>query len=257
MIYKANSTFSKTYHYAVAMVRKESGSTSMGFIVALFESIFAFVMIMLLMLLVRTMGVAIRGEFGYYILSGMSMFMIHNKVVSAIIGKKKTDPMLPILAISRGMMIVGTIIYELYMQFIIMIIFYVGCYIYYQKSPVHNWPGVAYCYLFMILWSVALGTLISSIMPINEPMISKLMIIYKRLSIITSGKMIPGNMIVMMGSLKALFLINPSFHLIDQLRSHVFTHYVPHVTNIVYPIQISCIFFCIAAILYFGIDKIR
>ncbi len=255
MIYKTTVTFQKLFHYAVGMVRQESGSTSMGFLKAIFETLFMFFSMMLIMLLIRGFGVQIRGEFGFYILSGVSLFLMHNKVIGALLDKKGNDPMLAILSISRGMMIVGSIIHVVYMQFIITALLFMALVIYYGNIPVFNWNMLIFCYLINILWSVSLGSLFLALSPLSEYVITKISMVYRRVGMVTSGKMIPGNLLGLMGKFKGLFLINPLFHLIDQTRGALFQHYVPFVSNIYYPIQMSAAVFIVSSIIYFSLKN--
>lgn len=255
MIFKTTVTFQKLFHYAVGLVRQESGSTSMGFLKALMESMFTFLIIMSIMLLLRGIGVKIRGEFGFFVLSGVALFMMHNKIISTLSQTTSTNQMLSILSISKGMMIVGSLLHVVYMQLAVTTIFYFALVIYYGYSPVQDWNMVIFCLLLTILWSIALSILFLSIMPLNPPIIKKITTLYRRIGMITSGKMIPGNLLAIIGKMGGLFIYNPLFHIIDQMRGGVFQHYVPGVSNLVFPIQTTCGVFTLSAIIYFALKN--
>ena len=255
MIYKTTVTAQKLFHYAVGMVRQESGSTSMGFLKALLENLFMFFSIMIIMLLLRGIGVNIRGEFGFFVLSGVALFMLHNKIITALMLKKGTDPMLAILSISRGMMILGAIIHTVYMQFFVTCILFFGCVIIYGTVPVFDWNMLIFCYLLTILWSVSLGSIFLALLPLSPEIFKKIAMMYRRVGMVTSGKMIPGNLLGLMGRFQGLFLFNPLFHLIDQSRGAMFQHYVPNVSNIYFPIQMSAAVFAVSSIIYFALKK--
>ena len=227
----------------------------MGFLVALGETMFAFVLVMLIMFLLRGVGVKIRGEFGFYVLSGISLFLVHNKIFGALSKSKGSNPMLPIMAITVGMMVVGEVLHIVYMQICVTLIFFLALVIYYGHSPVQDWPLVMYCYLLCIFWSVSIGLFFMSIDPLMPTVVTKVAAIYRRIGMITSGKMIPGNMMAMMGRFGGIFFYNPLFHIIDQMRGGVFRNYTPNSSNLIYPLKTTAIFFAISAVIYFAFRK--
>ena len=227
----------------------------MGFIKALLENVFMFVLMMGFMLLMRGVGAKIRGEFGFFVLTGIALFMLHNKVFQAVSSMSKGDPMMPVLSISRGMMICGSILHVVYMQTCVTAIFFAVMCIIYQTIPVQDWSGIAYCYVLVIAWSIAVGLFFLSIQPLAPVIIPKIAQMYRRIGMITSGKMIPGNMMGMMGRFHGIFIMNPLFHLIDQTRGFTFQHYNPFISSLTYPIEATAGLLVISAVTYFAIQK--
>jgi ABC-type polysaccharide/polyol phosphate export permease len=76
---------------------------------------------------------------------------------------------------------------------------------------------------------------------------------YRRLNIITSGKMLPVN--YMSAGMVAWFDWNPLFHTIDQARGAAFVNYFPRDTNMEYPVYLSLTLIMIAMMVEFWLRK--
>jgi len=68
--------------------------------------------------------------------------------------------------------------------------------------------------------------------PLAPKAVGMVAMIYKRANMITSGKMIPANM--MSTKMVAFFDWNPIFHTIDQARGAAFVNYLPRNSNMDY-----------------------
>ena len=260
VLHNLSTVFYKTFHYAVAQVRKKAGSTSLGFVKLILTTMAMFVFMMGLMMLIRmggSFGVSIRGEFLLYVLSGVAMFMTHNKIFGAVADLYKPDAMLPVLSISRGIMIMGAILENLYMTFVVNFLFYIVICIIYGEIIMDNPFGFAYCYFVLVLWSVSLGLIFQAITPLAPSVFRILANFYKRIGIVTSGKMVPGNLLGAMGKFGGIFLWNPLFHIIDQGRGFIFDQYNPFISTLEYPIKASIIAFTFAIIFNFVSSRLK
>lgn len=76
---------------------------------------------------------------------------------------------------------------------------------------------------------------------------------YRRLNMITSGKMLPVN--YMSAGMVAWFDWNPLFHTIDQGRGAAFVNYFPDDTNMEYPVYLSLTLIMIAMMVEFWLRK--
>lgn len=260
LIYQAHNFFSKAYYYGIALTRKRSGSVSMGFGKLLIETIFTYLVTMGMMLLIRRAGLApIRGDFGLYMLTGVSCFLLHNKIFKAV---SNTSPVasLPLLGISEGTTIVGTVFHEVYLQAIMVIMFLAGIYLWYGRLDIDKPVMMLAIYLIVMIWSVAMGLVFYSLTPLAPKVFSAIAQVYRRIGIMTSGKMFVGNVIGIIGGGRFLFtiyLINPLFHCIDQMRGAVFENYTPIFTSIWYPLEMSGIFLVAGVIIYVGTRRFR
>ncbi len=228
----------------------------MGFALSLINYAFSFVMIMAVMMLLRGgFGVSIRGEFGLYILSGVSLFLIHNKILSELSGPEKNRSLMPVLAVSPGIMITGALLHTIYMQIMIMMLFSAGIWVYYGGFTIEYPMYAFWIFILCCLWSISMGLCVYSIVPVYRPVFSKLVQAYRRIGVVTSGKMIPGNL--MTGSFHGLFAWNPLYHCIDQFRGAIFVNYTPFNSNIRYPEEATAIFFAVAMFLYVALRRFR
>jgi len=80
---------------------------------------------------------------------------------------------------------------------------------------------------FMLAWSsgCAIGLIFMVVKPLAPKAVGMIAMIYKRANMVTSGKMMPANL--MSASMLPYFSWNPLFHAIDQSRGHAFVNYVP------------------------------
>ncbi len=253
MLLGTTTTLYKIYFYAVAGIRKESGSTSIGFVILIIETFVTFLMMLAIMMLMRSMmgsAGSIRGPFGFYVFIGVSLFMMHVKMLGSVFSKPPKDSMSAVLAISQSVKILGDILNTVYMMTIVNILFYAILVAYYQSTVIDNWTGFLICYFGNILWVCCIGIWSLALRGLWRWGATKLLMLYRRAAIITSGKMIPGNYIWISGRFGGLFLINPLFHYIDQARGFAFQHYNPYVSSLSFPIQATAIGLCVGVIGY-------
>ncbi len=256
MFYKFLNFLSKIFNYAVAMVRRESGSVSMGFAYALMNYMFSFVMIMMMMVLIRgTIGAKIRGEFGLYILTGVGCYMLHNKIVQELSNPEADRNLMPLLAVSPGIMIFGKLLHTIYMQIMIVLLFSAGIWVYYGGFKIDQPYMVLWIFWLCAAWSAAMSMCLYSIVPVWPNVFKKLVMVYRRLGVITSGKMVPGN--VLSGAFHGMFAWNPLYHCIDQIRGAVFVNYTPFNSSISYPVNATIIAASASVLLYVGLKRFR
>lgn len=162
---------------------------------------------------------------------------------------------MPLLAISPGIMICGKILHTMYMQIIIMALFYAGIWVYYGGIQIEYPIKAMWIFFLCAAWSVALSMCAYSIVPVWPTVFKKVVMVYRRLGVITSGKMVPGNMLS--GAFHGMFAWNPLYHCIDQIRGAVFLNYTPFNSSISYPVNATIFAGSLAALLYVGLRRFR
>ena len=93
--------------------------------------------------------------------------------------------------------------------------------------------------MFLLAWlsGCCIGLVFRAIQPWWPKGIAMVSMLYRRLNMISSGKMFVAN--VLPSSMVAMFSWNPLFHVIDQTRGFAFINYTPHNSSVIYPIYFS------------------
>lgn len=249
MLYGVLNLSSKIFYYSVALVRKQSGSTSWGFLITIFEYSYNFLIILLIMLIVRSMGGVIRAPFLLYVLTGVSIFLIHNKIIGSFLDADSNKPLLPVLSVGNSVLIWGEFLQSVYMQVIVSLIFLTIIIFTTGTFRVADPLLAIWVFMMALAYSVALGALGFALMPLQKRVVKRVFAVYRRLGIIFSGKMIPGNLATGT-SIFAFYRINPLFHIIDQFRGAMFENYHPHNSNLAYPFTAICLMLFVALIVF-------
>ena len=199
-------------------------------------------------------GMALRGDFLIFIMSGIFLFLTHTKVVGAVVGSEgpaspmmKHAPMNTIIAIS------GTAFSVLYIQVLTMFVIFWGYNV--AVEPIHFDKPIAAFGCFLVAWlsGVAVGMVLLALKPWMPAFVSIASAIYQRANMISSGKMFVANSLP--PSMLALFDWNPLFHAIDQSRGYSFINYTPRNSSIEYPLILSLVLIMIGLMLEFYTRK--
>lgn len=226
------------YHGAVRHVRRSHGNALWGLLVNIGQTVVFVLSFVLFFEVTGLRGTAIRGDFLLYVLSGVFLFLTHNKAVAAVSTAEgpaspmmKHAPMNPIIAI--GAAALGALYIQVLSIFVILLLYQAAI------RPIEiEVPGAAMAMLLLAWGSgVALGLMLYALRP-WAPDVAKLIgTIYQRLNFIASGKMFVANMLP--GFVLPFFLWNPLFHAIDQARGFIFINYVPYHTSALFPLWVS------------------
>lgn len=228
------------YHATVRDVRKTHGNAVIGLLMNIMQTALFVIAFYFMFTVLGLKGNAIRGDFLLYIMSGIFLFLTHNKALGAVVGSEgpasammKHAPMNTMVSISAAALS------ALYLQLLAM---GVVLFIYHAVvSPITIFRPIPAMGMVLLAWfsGAAIGTVFLALKPWFPGFVSIVSAIYQRANMIASGKMFVAN--TLPGFMLVMFDWNPLFHTIDQARGFVFLNYNPHYSNTVYPLVLSII----------------
>lgn len=230
--------FGLVYHGAVRSVRKTHGNAVLGLVINIGQTVVLMISFVLFFELTGLRAAAIRGDFLLYVLSGIFLFLTHNKTVAAVAAAEgpasammKHAPMNPIVAM--GAAALGQLYTQVISICVVLLVYHSA------MRPIEiEHPGLAMGMLIMAWASgAAIGMLIYALKPWAPEVANLLKLIYTRINFIASGKMFVAN--TLPGFMLPYFLWNPLFHAIDQTRGFVFINYLPYHTSPYYPLWVT------------------
>ena len=226
------------YHATVRHVRKTHGSAIIGLVMSVLQTIILVAVFYVMFSILGLRGAAIRGDFLLYILSGIFLFLTHNKAVSAVMGSEgPASPMMHHAPMNTTIAIASSALSSLYIQvlslMVVLFVYHVGFTPFDILHPIQAFGMV------LLAWfsGVAVGMIFLALKPWFPSFVAILSQLYQRANMITSGKMFVAN--AMPGYILAMFDWNPLFHCIDQARGFVFINYNPHYSSVTYPLLLS------------------
>jgi ABC-type polysaccharide/polyol phosphate export permease len=226
------------YHATVRSVRKTHGNALIGLAMSIMQTVVLVLVFYVMFSVLGLRGNAIRGDFLLYIMSGIFLFLTHNKAVGAIMGSEgPASPMMNHAPMNTTIAIASSALSTLYIQVlslvVILFVYHVGF------TPFEILHPVAAFGMVLLAWfsGVAVGMLFLAAKPWAPGFIGLVSQIYTRANMIASGKMFVAN--TLPGYMLAMFDWNPLFHCIDQARGFVFVNYNPHYSTVSYPVFLS------------------
>ncbi|WP_232816477.1 ABC transporter permease [Paracoccus zhejiangensis] len=238
MLEAAYNTLLLIYFQIVYNLRKEHTNPLIGLLLTIIQSSLMVVAFFLLYYVIGVRTSPIRGDFMVFIMTGIFVFVTHVQGTAAVSssgaltsGMTKHGPM------SSAVMIAGAAIAVLYKQVLSCIVILWAYHAIVTPVVVNDW--VACLALLVLAWlsGCAVGLVFLSIRPWAPKAAGLLTTIYSRLNMIASGKMFVAN--TLPNFMLPYFEWNPLFHIIDQMRGFAFINYVPHKTNLEYPIYFT------------------
>jgi len=234
----AASILELIYHNTVRSVRKTHSNALMSILINILQTVIFVAAFFLLFNVLGMRGSAIRGDFLIYIMSGIFLYMVHTKTVTAVLGSEgpasammKHAPMTTAVAISSAAL--GALYVQVLSMSVVMYFYHV------IWGPVHIWSPAGAFAMVMLAWfsGFAVGMIFLAMKPWAPQFVNILSMIYTRANMIASGKMFVANKLP--ATMLAFFDWNPLFHAIDQARGFAFINYVPHNSSIAYPVYVS------------------
>lgn len=226
------------YHAIVRDVRKTHGNAVIGLLMSILQTVVLVAVFYAMFSILGLRGSAIRGDFLLYILSGIFLFLTHNKAVGAVLTSEgPASPMMNHAPMNTAIAISSSALGSLYVQtlalFVVLFVYHVAF------GPIEILhPAAAYGMVLLSWFSgVAVGMVFLALKPWFPTFVDLAQQIYTRANMITSGKMFVAN--TMPGYILAMFDWNPLFHSIDQARGFVFINYNPNFSSISYPLYLS------------------
>lgn len=236
----AATLFELVFHTAVHNVRKGHGNAVIGLLLNLLQNVMMIASFWMMFYLMGMRSFAIRGDYLLYLMSGIFMFMTHNKAMGAVMkadgptsAMMKHAPMNTIVAILGGAL---SALYTQLFSVIVVLYFYHAMF-----NPITIDQPVETLGMVMLSWGtgIAVGMLFRSAMPWHPRFFGIVSGVYMRANMVTSGKMFVANN--MPTAMLAMFDWNPLFHTIDQGRGFIFINYNPHYSSIEYPVTLMIV----------------
>jgi ABC-type polysaccharide/polyol phosphate export permease len=229
------------YHNTVRSVRKAHGNAFMSIAVSVFQSLLFVLFFYIMFSIMGLKGLAIRGDFVIFLLTGIFMFMTHNKAVGAVLSSEgPSSAMMQHAPMNTFVSIVSSMLSVLYIQvlaiIIILFVYDVAMNPYVLTEIVDPAPVMG---MLLLSWfsGGAVGLVFLALKPWMPGVTTTLSNVYKRANMIASGKMFVANSLP--SFMISIFDWNPLFHTIDQARGFAFVNYVPRNTNWEYVVYLS------------------
>ncbi|WGH80310.1 ABC transporter permease [Jannaschia ovalis] len=185
-------------------------------------------------------GIAIRGNFVLFLLSGIFLFLTHTKAVGAVSSaESSTSPMMLHGPMNTYVSIAAAALSCLYLQTFSMLI--VLFFTHVALEPVVITDPAQAALMFILAWftGCAIGLCFLALKPWFPNFCSIGSSIYQRMNMIASGKMFVAN--TLSATMLSFFSWNPLFHTIDQARGFTFVNYNPHYTSWQYALIVGVV----------------
>lgn len=242
------------FHSIVRSARKSSGNATLGLGISILQSLIMLAIFFLLFTVLGMKSVAIRGDFVIFLLTGIFLFLTHNKAVSSAMGAISPVGGLTLhTPISSLLNVMASVLSGLYLQILGFAIILLVVHILRGGLEFYNPAGLIFPFFMAWASGIAIGLMFGVLRPFAPKFIPMVAMMYRRLNMITSGKMLPAN--YMSATMITWFDWNPLFHTIDQARGHAFVNYFPRHTNMEYPVYLSLSLVMVAMMIEFWLRK--
>jgi len=228
------------YHATVRSVRKTHGNAIIGLLMSMMQTMILIAVFFVMFSVLGLRGNAIRGDFLLYIMSGIFLFLTHNKAVSAVLGSEgPASAMMNHAPMNTTIAIASSALASLYIQVLSLLVILFAYDVAINPVEIQH-PAGAFGMLLLSWFSgVAVGMVFLAIKPWFPTFVGIASQIYTRANMIASGKMFVANSLP--GYMLAMFDWNPLFHCIDQARGYTFINYNPHYSSASYAFFLSVV----------------
>lgn len=242
------------FHNTVRHVRKSHGNPLLGLVINMLQTLILVLVFVFMFSVLGLRGNAIRGDFILYIMSGIFLFLTHNKALAAVSGSESSaSPMMQHAPMNTAIAIASAALSQLYIQVLSVSVILVGYSLIGGEVTFQYLPGAISMLLLSWFSGVAIGMVLLALKPWFPQATKIIQQIYTRANMITSGKMFLANQ--MPTAVLAMFSWNPLFHCIDQARGFTFINYTPHYSSVLYPVVFSVIFLTVGLLAEFFTRK--
>jgi len=236
------------YYTTVSDIRQSDGNALRGLLKEVMQTIVLVAMFYVMINVLGMRGIVVRGNFILFLMSGIFLFMSHNKAVLKISGSGgATNPMLKHAPVSTLLVIISAALSSLYIQIFSMGIVLLIAHTLIEPIVFYNFKGFMFCFFVAWISGISIGLLFLALSPFAPTIIGLVTTLYRRANMIFSGKMVLAS--TLPGFILPMFAWNPLFHSIDQARGYTFINYNPRVTDINYPIILTFVFLIIGMML--------
>ncbi|MBU2866680.1 ABC transporter permease [Pacificibacter marinus] len=246
----ANTILKLIFHNTVRHVRKTHGNPLLGLAINIMQTLILVVVFVFMFSILGLRGNAIRGDFILYIMTGIFLFLTHNKALADVMGAESaTSPMMQHAPMNTAIAITSAALSSLYIQVLSVVVILTAYSVGWGTVTFQYLPGAFMMMLIAWFSGVAIGMVLLALSPWFPQFTKIVQTIYTRANMITSGKMFVANQ--MPGYILTMFSWNPLFHCIDQARGFTFVNYSPHFSSVMYPVIFSLIFITIGLLAEF------
>lgn len=226
------------YHMTVYKLRKGDRNAVLGLLMTIAQSVLMVVAFFLLFYVLSVRSSPIRGNFIVYIMTGIFMFMTHNKGIIAVFqAEGPVSPLMKHTPMNTAITISAGAVAALYQQILASIVLLLITNTFIEPLGIDRlYPCIG---LFVMAWfsGCAIGMVFRAAEPWWPKGVRMINRLYMRANMFTSGKMFLANSLP--SAIIFIFQWNPLFHIIDQTRGFAFVNYTPHNSSITYPIYFS------------------
>ena len=231
------------YHNAVRSVRKTHGNAFMAIFMNMLQTIIFVLAFYFMFMILGLRGVAIRGDFMLYIMTGVFLYMTHSKALAAVVSSEgPASPMMQHAPMNTAIAIAAAMLSTLYVQvlslFAILFIYDVA-FNPFVMQEINDPIGCMAMVLLSWFSGAAIGMVFLAVKPWFPTAVNIVSTVYQRANMIASGKMFVAN--TMPAHMLVMFDWNPLFHTIDQSRGYTFVNYNPRNSDWEYALYLSIV----------------
>jgi ABC-type polysaccharide/polyol phosphate export permease len=240
----AFTTLELIFHAAVRGVRSSHANAVMALLVNIIQSVALMLSFLIFMSFMGLRTAAVRGDFVLFVMSGIFPFMTNIKAVQSVMkAAGPTNPLMRHTPMNNMVSIAGALIGQLYVQVLTAVIILVGYHSAFKPITIED--PISAMGMLILAWFVgaAIGMFLLAVRPWLPMVATMASMVYRRAQMIASGKMMAGNAIP--NFMLPMFIWNPLFHIIDQMRGYIFLNYYPHRTDWTYAIWVGLVFLLI------------
>jgi len=209
------------FHSVVRDARKSSGNATLGLLLVMIQSLTMLAVFFLLFTVLGMRSAAIRGDFVVFLLTGIFLFLTHNKAVASAMGAVSPVGGLTLhTPISSLLNILASVLSGLYLQVLGFALILLVVHIMRGGLEFYNPAGLIFPFFMAWASGIAIGLMFGVLRPFAPKFIPMIAMMYRRANMITSGKMLPAN--YMSATMITWFDWNPLFHTNDQAREHTY-----------------------------------
>ena len=231
-----------TFHNTVRSVRKGHRDAVFAIMTNILQTIVMVGAFYLFMSFFKKLGagMAIRGDFLLYVMSGIFVFMVHIKTMAAVASADgPTSSIMQHLPMTPTVSLLSAALSMLYTQFVAKGAILLAYHLLWSPLEIHQPAGALAMMLLAWFSGISVGVCLLAVKPWLPQATSTIQQIYSRFNMFASGKMFVAN--AMPATMIAVFAWNPLFHIIDQGRGYIFINYNPLKSNLEYPIIVTVI----------------
>ena len=246
----AGTLLQLVFHNTVRSIRKTHRDATIAIIYNILQTMIMVGAFFVLLDILGLRGLAIRGDFLLYVMSGIFVFMTHVKSVGAVMGSEgPTSPMMQHRPMNQVIAVCAAALSAFYIQIISM--FTILLLYHLVWTPIEIFQPFGAAMMLVLAWfsGCSVGMVLLALKPWFPKATAIFMQVYSRANMFASGKMFVAN--ALPAHMIAMFDWNPLFHIIDQGRGYIFVNYNPMKSSLMYPLWVSLVLLAIGIIAVF------